>query len=147
MIETYRRIPSAGAVVLSAIVAGILALLAAVAGAITGIYIYDRGMSKGDDLAVGMIGLFAVGTFVFVIAFAWLNKLHHNISLRTPVLTLAFCFTLVVVVTVLMWDSHYSGFIMVGWIVILCCGLLALNVSHRFVTRAPAWEAKLWKRM
>jgi len=102
-----------------------------------GIYLYDRGTSKGNDLAVGMIGLLAVGTFVFVTVFAWLSKVHHKISWRTPAFTLALCLALAAFTTCLMWDSYYSSFIFVGWIVILACGLLAFNVCRRFVTREP----------
>jgi hypothetical protein len=142
VVETYRRIPVAVAFVLSAIVAGALAILAGVAGGMFGIYLYDRGMSKGNDLAVGMTGLSAVGTFVFVTAFAWLTKLHHKISWRTPAFALAFCLAVVAVITGLMWDSNYSGFILVGWIVISFSSLLAFNVSRRSVSREPAWEEK-----
>jgi hypothetical protein len=129
VVETYRRIPVAVAFVLSAIVAGALAILAGVAG-------------EGNDLAVGMTGLSAVGTFVFVTAFAWLTKLHHKISWRTPAFALAFCLAVVAVITGLMWDSNYSGFILVGWIVISFSSLLAFNVSRRSVSREPAWEEK-----
>jgi hypothetical protein len=146
MLEKYRKIPPAVAFVLSAIAAGMLGFLAGIVGAIAGIYVYDRGMSKGNDLAVGMTGLLAVGTFVFVTAFAWLSKLHHDISWRTPAFTLAFCLAVAAVITGLMWDPNYSGFILVGWIVISFCSLLAFNVSRRFVAREPAWEENLWKR-
>jgi hypothetical protein len=40
-----------------------------------------------------------------------------------------------------MWGDpdypYYSGFILVGWIVILACGLLAICVCRLFVTRDP----------
>ncbi len=147
VLETYRRIPTAAAFVLSTIRAAALGFLAAVAGAIAGIYLYDRGMSKGNDVAVGMAGLFAVGTFVFVTAFSRFVSLHHKISWRTPGVALAFCLGLAAVTTWLMWDWNYSGFILVGWIAIFFCGVLALNVSRRFTASQPSWDEKLWKRM
>ena len=146
VVETYRHIPIVSAIVLSAIIAAVFGFLAGLVGAIAGIYLYDRGMSKGNDVAVGMTGLLAVGTFVFVTLFAWLSKLHHKISWRTPAFTLAFCVAVAAVVTGLMWDPDYSWFVLVGWIFITFCSLLAFNVTRRFVTREPAWEEEFWKR-
>ena len=146
VVEKYRRIPFVVASVLSVIIAGALSIVAGTAGAVAGIYLYDRGMSKGDDLAVGLTGLLATGTFVFVTMFAWLSTLHHKISWRTPASALTFCLVLVAVTTGLMWDSGYSGFILVGWVVILLFSLLAITVSKRLAASETSWEEKLWKK-
>jgi hypothetical protein len=140
-VETWGRIQATSAFVLSAIVAGVFAFVAGVAGGVIGIYLYDRGMSKGNDLAVGMIGALASGTFVFVTVFAWQSNKRHKISWRTPAFALVPCFALAAVPTWLMWGGpdypYYSDFILVGWVVILLCGLLAFYVCRHFVTRDP----------
>jgi hypothetical protein len=46
VVETLGRIQASSAFVLSAFVAGVFAFVAAVAGGVIGIYLYDRGMSK-----------------------------------------------------------------------------------------------------
>ncbi len=51
-------------------------------------YVYDGGNSRGDDLAAFLCGALAIGTFVFVILFSWLQKLHRKISIATPLLAL-----------------------------------------------------------
>lgn len=140
-VETWGRIRAGNAFVLSAMVAGVFAFVAGVAGGVIGIYLYDRGMSKGNDVAVGIIGALAAGTFVFVTVFAWERNKHHKITWRTPALALVPCLVLAAVPTWLMCrgmdHSYYSGFILVGWIVILVCGLLAFYVCTHFVTRDP----------
>ncbi len=115
------------------------ALVASVPGGVLGIYLYDRGMSKGNDIAVGMIGALAAGTFVFVTVFAWLNNKHHKIGWRTPAIALIPCFALAAALTWLeRMDPdypYYSDFVFAGWVVILVCGLLAVYVCSRFATR------------
>jgi uncharacterized membrane protein YfcA len=139
--ETCGRIRAASAFVLSAIVAGVFAFVAGVAGGVIGIYLYDRGTSKGNDVAVGMIGALAAGTFVFVTVFAWESNKHHKISWRTPAFALVPCLALAAVPTWLKRGDpdypYYSDFVFAGWIVILVCGLLALYVCRLFVTREP----------
>ncbi len=141
VVETLGRIQASSAFVLAAFVAGVFAFVAAVAGGVIGIYLYDRGMSKGNDVAVGMIGALASGTFVFVTFFTWASNAHHKISWRTPAFALVPCLALAGVPTWLMWGDpdypYYSGFILVGWIVILACGLLAICVCRLFVIRDP----------
>ena len=136
---TRGRIQAASAFVFSAIAAAVSAFVVGVAGGVVGIYLYDRGTSKGNDVAVGMIGALASGTFVFVTVFAWQESKHHKISWRTPAFALGPCLALAAVPTWLMWldpdFSYYSGFILVGWILILVCGLGAFYVSRRLVTR------------
>jgi uncharacterized membrane protein len=139
VVETGGRIRAASAFVLSVIVAGVFAFVASVVGGVTGIYLYDRGTSKGNDVAVGMIGALAAGTFVFVTVFAWERNKNHQISWRTPAFALVPCLALAAVPTWLMRGDpdypYYSDFILVGWIVILLCGLLAFYVCSRFATR------------
>jgi hypothetical protein len=99
IIETYRRVPEGWAFALAAIVSWGLAAIAGIAGGVAGMYLYDRGMSKGDDLAVLTSGLLAVGTLAFVVLFTWLRKLHHAISSRTPLFAWLFCLAGTVVTT------------------------------------------------
>lgn len=119
---------------------GVVASIAGTAGSIAGIYLFDRGMSRGDDLAVGLIGLCAVGTFVFVIVFCGLCKLHNAISWRTTALALILCLTATIATTLvsmdMLWsDSHWVSFVETGYIVVLFFGLAALLVSRYFYVR------------
>jgi hypothetical protein len=144
IIETYRRVSEGWAFALAAIVSWGLASIAGIAGGVAGMYLYDRGMSKGDDLAVLTSGLLAVGTLAFVVLFTWLRKLHHAISSRTPLFAWLFCLAGTVVTTVLSWPDHYPGdldhyigFILTGWIAIVLFGLLGLVLSRRLFVHEP----------
>jgi len=149
IIETYRSVPDRWAFVLAAIPSFILAAMAGIAGGFAGMYFYDRGNSKGDDVAVLAIGLLAVGTFTFVIVFSWLRALHHKISSRTPWFTWFFCLAGDLVITALLWPggypgelAHYMGFILAGWSAILLLGLVALLISQRLFTQEPDRTAR-----
>jgi hypothetical protein len=139
IVETYRRVPDGWAFVLTAVASFVLAAIAGIAAGFAGMYFYDRGNSKGDDLAVLASGLLAVGTFAFVMLFTWLRALHHKISSRTPWFAWLFCLAVDVVITLLLWPGrypgeldHYSGFILVGWGLIFLLGLLGLLASRRW---------------
>ena len=83
----YKRLPAWQVFVLSVIVGGgTLAFVIGIAGGIAGIYLYDRGSNKGNDLAVGPIALHAVSTFVFVIVFLGTQTAQRNFW-RTPLFT------------------------------------------------------------
>src|SRR5690349_4992865 len=106
--NAFQRLPTPVAVVVSALLAGLLGLAIGIGGALLAIYVHDRGNSKGDNWVVGISALFGVGTFVFVTALCWLSKAHHRITWRTPLLSLTFCFVFPVIATVYMGDSYYS---------------------------------------
>jgi hypothetical protein len=144
IVETYRRVPDGWAFVLAAVASFLLAAIAGIAAGFAGIYLYDRGNSKGDDLAVLASGILAVGTFAFVMLFTWLRVLHHKISSRTPCRAWLFCSGFDLVITVLLWPgrypgelNHYRGFIVVGWGLILLLGLVGLLSSRRFFIHQP----------
>jgi apolipoprotein N-acyltransferase len=99
--DRYRRIPEALAFVLAIVISLASALVTGLLGAGAAIYLYDRANSKGDDAAVGLGGLFAIGTFMFVVVFTWLQKLHHPISSRTPSYALLACLILPAAATLL----------------------------------------------
>ena len=114
VVEAYQRQPAWLAFLLSAIIAGALALIAGIAASIAGMYLYDGANSRGNDFA---IGLHAAGTFVMVIVFSWLRNLHHKITRRTPDFTLYFCLSLAAATTLLSaadLDSYYMGFVLAG---------------------------------
>ena len=144
LIEAYRRLPLWLAFMLAGVNAGVLALITGFAGGIAGMYLYDRAQSKGDDFAVGLSGFYAVETFVFVVVFSWLSKLHHEISSRTPAYTLLFCLFFPAVSTLFFLadlDSYYMGFVLAGWVVILLLGLAAMLVSRRLLVRESGrWQ-------
>jgi hypothetical protein len=136
--EAYRRLPMWMAFILAAIIAWLLAFVAGVVGGIGGMYLYDRAQSKGDDFAVGLIGLHAVGTFVFIFMFSWLRNLHHEISWRTPAYSLYVCLAGAGITTLLSLadlDEHYMAIVSAGWIVILLCGLAGMLVSSRLFVK------------
>ena len=131
-IDTYRRVPGWAVWIVAGILSGSAALAAGIAAGIAAMYLYDRGMSKGDDLAVFLIAFLALGTFVFVVAIAWLLKKHHDISGRVPLVAMLFPFALAVIPTLMAYESNYSGFALVGWVVILLCALAANAVCERY---------------
>jgi purine-cytosine permease-like protein len=133
--DRYRRIPDTQAFVTAATGSFVLATVSGILGGIAAMYLYDRANSKGDDLAVGLGGLFAIGTFTFVIVFTWLQKVHHSVSSRTPLFALYACLALPVVVTLLSAgdiDDHYLLLVVGDWLAILFFGLLSLFVCRRW---------------
>jgi hypothetical protein len=127
-------LPTWQVVVLSAGFAFIIGFM----GGLGGEYLYDRGRSKGDDVAVFLIGLHAIGTLVFVIVFSWLCHIRREISERTPASALLFCLSLAAATTILFWDAvgrEYMSFVSIGWILILLCGLVAMLASRHFFIR------------
>lgn len=135
-VEAYRRIPALAAFLASAFLSLLVALGAAILGGVATAYLYDRGMSKGNDLAVFLIGFHAVGTFIFVIIFTWLWNLYHRASRYTPELALFLCLVATGADTLLFWDRYYSDFVVVGWVVICLFGLLALVLGKRLASSA-----------
>jgi hypothetical protein len=132
--KSFRRLPMPIAVMLAAISAIILSLFTGLVAACGAVYVYDKGEGKGDDLAIGISALCAVGTFVFVTTFSGISGLHHNIEWRTPNAALAICLVVVAVITWIMWNINFSAFILAGWAATALCGLLALGIARRFVS-------------
>lgn len=137
VIDRYRAVSSVVTSVLAAIAAFVLASILGFLGAVAATYLYDRGNSRGNDLAVGLGGLFSVGTFTFVVAFTWLQKTHHSVSSRTSLFALCACLVLPALVTVVSADEmdYYSLFILGDWLAILVLGLLSLLLCRRWWQR------------
>ena len=91
VVEAYRRMPEWLFLALATIISWFLAAVTGMAGGFAAMFLYDRGNSKGNDLAVLAGGLLAVGTFTFVLLFTWLRRLRHEITWRTPLFALLFC--------------------------------------------------------
>jgi hypothetical protein len=135
LVERYRALSSVVTSVLAAIAAFVLATIFGFLGAFAAMYLYDRANSKGDDLTVGFGGLFAVGTFTFVIAFTWLQKMHHAISSRTPLFAFYASLFPPVAVTLASLseiDDHYLPLVLVDWLTILVFALLSFFVCRRW---------------
>jgi hypothetical protein len=133
--ERYRRLPRFVSSVLAAAASFTLATIGGLLGAIAAMYLYDGANSKGNDFAVGLGGLFAVGTFIFVVLFTWLQKLHHPISSRTPLFAFFACLVLPVITTLASLediDDYYLPFVLGDWLAILLIGLLSLFVCRRW---------------
>ena len=141
----FRRLPSPIAFSASILSAAILSILFGLMAGWCSIFLFDRGNSKGNDLAVGLSAFFAVGTFCCVVVFSWLCQLYSRISWRTPLFALLICLSLPTCVTLLMWDPFYEVFILAGWVATLLSGLSSLVVARRFLTTEEDWaEMKLW---
>lgn len=134
LIERYRTLPARATSIFAAIAALALATVCGILAAYTAMYLYDRGTSKGDDGAVALGGLFAVGTFTFVVVFTWLQKAHHTISSRTSLFAFYACLLLPALITVMSADEmdYYSMFIVGDWLAILIFGALSLFVCRRW---------------
>jgi hypothetical protein len=131
--DRYRGIPSGLAFVIAAVTSFVLAVISGILAAVAGMYLYDRASSKGDDGAVGLGGLFAVGTFTFVVIFTWLQKVHHPISSSTTLFALYACLALPVAATVfLVDDNNYWIFVLGDWLAILVFSVLSLIVCRRW---------------
>jgi hypothetical protein len=135
LVDRYRGISGGLAFAMATVASLALAIVCGVFGGFAGMYLYDRGMSKGDDFAVSIGGFFAVGTFIFVVVFTCLQKVHHPISSRTPLFALCACLVFPVVDTVLsanVMDDHYLPFVVGDWLAILFSGSLSLFVCRRW---------------
>lgn len=137
LVDRYRAVSAGTASVLAAIASFGLATVCGFLGGDTAMYLYDRGRSKGDDAAVGLGGLFAVGTFTFVVAFTWLQKTHHPVSSRTSLYAFYACLVLPVLATMLAADEldYFAMFIVGDWLAILILGLFSLLVCKRWWQR------------
>lgn len=104
-------------------------------------YYFEHHYVTGDELGVGIITLFAGGTFGFVILLSRLNCLDHEISWRMPAVGL-----LTPIVAILATGGRgalpwfYGGFdfslVRVGWIAVLSCELAAYVISRSlFIAR------------
>jgi hypothetical protein len=137
--DRYRRIPEASAFVLAIVISLASALVTGLLGAWAAIHRYDRANSKADDAAVGLGGLFAIGTFMFVVVLAWLQKLHHPISSRTPSYALLACLILPAAATLLALseiEGDYLLFLLVDWAVIALFSFASWMVCRRWYERS-----------
>ena len=135
LVERFRAITNGFAFVVAAVVSFVLAVVCGCLGAFAAMYLYDRGMSRGDDFAVLLGGFFALGTFTFVVVFTWLQKVHHLVSSRTPLFALYACLVfpaLATVRSVVEIDDHYLPLVLGDWLAILFFGLLSLLVCRRW---------------
>ncbi|MGC0774106.1 MAG: hypothetical protein WB543_14330 [Candidatus Acidiferrum sp.] len=132
--DRYRKIPNGWAFLIAAVASLILAVISGILGGFAGTYLYDRGMSRGDDFAVFLGGFYAVGTFTFVVLFTWLQKAHHTISSRTSLFAFYACLVLPALITVMSADEmdYYSMFIVGDWLAILIFGALSLFMCRRW---------------
>lgn len=97
-------------------------------------YVYDaHDRTKGSGAVLGMAGLFATGTFTFLIAFSYLSRGRQRMSAQTPMFMLLASLSVPAALTISLWNDvrDYLGLILGGWIAILVSGLGALAVSKR----------------
>jgi uncharacterized membrane protein YhhN len=134
-----RRLPSPLAFILVALASFIVATLVGVAGAFAGAYFCDGGSSKGNDLAVALIGFHAAGTFTFVSVFPLLWSRRGNPSWRVPVASFAACLCVLALDTMIFWSSYdaYSAvFFYAAWLAVAFSGSVALVLSRYTLSRA-----------
>jgi hypothetical protein len=138
--DRYRRIPRALAFVLAAVVSLASALITGLLAAWGATYWYDRANSKADDAAVGLGGLFAIGTFIFVVVFSWLQKRHHPISSRTPSYALLACLIFPAATTLRGLseiDGDFLLFLLADWALIALFSFAAWRVCRHWYERSP----------
>jgi hypothetical protein len=131
--------PTARTFILILLGSMVTALAVGLFGAIAAVFLYDNGRSKGNDLAVALIALHSVGTFVFVTLLTYLWSRRLRITWRVPIVALAGCFTLLVVNTIVAsstYDEYYSEFFYAAWLAVFVSGITALAVCRRILSRA-----------
>ena len=133
-IDRYRALSNRLSSVLAAFASFGLATVCGFLGGVAAMYLYDRANSKGDDVTVGLGGLFAVGTFMFVTVFTWLQKAHHPVSSRTPQFAFYACLVPPVVSTLFFAGDlgDYVPLVLGSWLAILILGLLSLLLCRRW---------------
>ena len=136
-----KRISTPIAFFLIALISMVAAVSAGVLGAAAAVFLYDRGTSKGNDLAVALIGLHAVGTFAFVVLFTFLCSRRGYAHWKLPFGALAACVGLLGVNTLFFssaYDEYYAVFFLAGWALVALSGTAALAVCQRMLTRVRA---------
>lgn len=135
------RVPASAALILVIVTlaALVLAIVAGAVGAVAAVYLYDRGTSKGNDLAVALVGFHAMGTFAFVNVFTLLWSRKRNISWRTPAACLVACLCALALTTALFvssYDEYYAPFFLVAWAAVAAAGMAACVTSGWIRLRA-----------
>lgn len=140
-----KRLPFAVALVLITLSSILVALVSGIAGAVGGVYLYDRGTSKGNDLAVALIGLHSVGTFVFVTVFTFLLRRRGSCSWKVPIGALAACLCALVFDTIRFspsYDQYFAVFFFAGWGAVGVAGIAALGLCRYILRRADVRGAE-----
>lgn len=135
------RLPTALRLFVQALLSLLGAIITGILGAVAAVYLYDRGTSKGDDLAVALIGFHAVGTFTFTSLLTFLGTRSGNASWKIPVVSLAACFFALLCTTILFssaYDEYFAIFFVTGWISVAFSGVLALVFCKYMLSRARA---------
>ena len=91
----------------------------------------ERG-TKSDAIAFALGSFLAIGSFVLVVVFTWLQKMHHTVSVRTPCFALLIAFASTVAATVFFGESEYWRLIVGDWVAIIFFCLLSLAVCRRW---------------
>ena len=132
-----KPLPTPVAFILIAAASVLAAGITGIAGAAITVYLYDRGTSKGNDLAVALIGLHAFGSFAFVILFTLLWA-KRSISWKIPAAAFASCICLLAVTTLLFasaYDEYFAIFFVVAWVTVPLCGAAAMTVCRLILRR------------
>jgi hypothetical protein len=131
--------PSAGTFIFVLSAAIITALAVGLLGAIAAVFLYDQGRSKGNDLAVALIGLHSFATFTFVVLFTSLWSRRAAVSWHIPIGALAACFGALLLNTIVAssaYDEYFSVFFYAAWAADGISGIAALLVCRRILSRS-----------
>jgi hypothetical protein len=107
--------------------------------AVIAVYLYDRGTSKGNDVAVALIGLHAVGTFSFPVLLTFLSSRTSYVSWKVLIASLASCFVVLLCSTILFssaYDDYSAIFFVMAWISVVISGSLAIGMCNYILSRA-----------
>jgi hypothetical protein len=132
-----KPLPAPAAFIVVAGVSVLAAGITGIAGAASSVYFYDRGMSKGNDLAVAVIGLHAFGSFAFVVLFTLLWS-KRSASWKIPAAGFASCISLLGVTTLLFfsaYDEYFAAFFFVAWVTVPLSGVAAMTLCRLILRR------------
>jgi hypothetical protein len=137
--DAMKRLPSPLVLIIVALVSLLTAIVAGVAAALSGVYLYDRARSKGNDMAVALIAFHAAGTFAFVTVFTYLWSRRGRASWNATLVSFAACVGLLVFDTVLLgsaYDEYYATFFVAAWLAVAIAGIAALALSRYILSHA-----------
>jgi hypothetical protein len=132
-----KPLPTPAAFIVVAVASVLAAGVTGIAGAAISVYLYDRGTSKGNDLAVAVIGLHAFGSFALVVLFTLLWS-KRSASWKIPAAAFATCICLLGLTTLLFssaYDEYFAVFFFVAWITVPLSGVAAMTLCRLILRR------------
>jgi uncharacterized membrane protein YeaQ/YmgE (transglycosylase-associated protein family) len=134
-----KRLPAPLVFTLAASISLLVAILGGIIGAVVCVFLYDRGRSKGNDLAVSLIALHTIGTFIFISLLTFLWTRRGSVSWKIPIGCFTACLCALALDTVLFssaYDEYFAIFFWAAWVAITLSGLAALGMCRQILHHA-----------